>query len=486
MTRPSRWREGQRVRFLQVGRPITPGRTLHKLSATCVCKLSEVSFFSSLLSQQRLAGGALVLAVTQFGASLAGLVRDRVLAQTFPPGIDPLDVASVYIAAFRPSDFLFQVLVMSALSVAMVPLLAAHFAHGRREEMHRLTSSILLIGNVAFGCVAVVLALLLPTIAPSLVQFTGPSLDLYVRFAQLTCLTNFLFVTGNALGFVLVTRQVYWVYGMTPILYTLGTIVGTILLTPSLGPLGPMVGTVGGAVVYVVIRLVGVLRSGFRFNLGGRLFHPDLLEMGWLMLPRMFALGAGQLELLLFDSFASGLPLGSVTVNAYARNFQSVAVGVVGIALAQSAFSPLSQALALKEVRRFWSTFRKGILLCLLLTTLAAAVLVFLGRVAASLVHLTDPAVVASFLGVLTLYALSIPFESGNHLLLRAYYAAKDSLWPAMTAVGNGAVAILLLWTLTPSLGILALPLGFLFGQGVQSLLLSLRLRARIGRVVAV
>ena len=68
------------------------------------------------------------------------------------------------------------------------------------------------------------------------------------------------------------------------------------------------------------------------------------------MLPRMFALGALQLQLLLFDTIASGLDAGSITINAYSRNFQSVLVGVAGIALAQSASTPF----------RYWMIIEPG------------------------------------------------------------------------------------------------------------------------------
>ena len=45
----------------------------------------------SEFKQHRILGGVAVLAVTQFGASLVGLIRDRVLASTFP-GLDTVDV----------------------------------------------------------------------------------------------------------------------------------------------------------------------------------------------------------------------------------------------------------------------------------------------------------------------------------------------------------------------------------------------------------
>lgn len=428
--------------------------------------------FLTGFSQQRILGGAAVLAATQLAASVAGLVRDRMLARTFP-GLDTVDV---YIAAFRPSDLLFQVAIMAGFSVALVPLLAQYKVRTDHEEMSRLLSGVVAVAAIAFGAAALLFAAVFPWVAPFLTQFRGESLALYIDFGRLALLTNFLFVFGNAYGQYLVTVQRYWVYGITPILYTLGTIAGTVALTPTFGPYGPMYGTLAGAVIYVLLRLFASVRAGYRPSRA--LWHPDLTEMGILMLPRMVALGALQFELLLFDTVASGLAAGSVTVNAYARNFQSVVVGVAGIALAQSAFSLLSQSAAERRFDRFWIYLRKGVLVLLVLTIPGAVALAALAPVAAWLVHLTH--VLPVFAACLALYAVSIPFESVNHLLLRAFYSLKHTLIPAVFSVLNGLVAIACAWLLAPKLGVYSLAAGFTAGQVVQLVGLALLLPRRV------
>jgi putative peptidoglycan lipid II flippase len=430
--------------------------------------------------QNRILGGAAVLAVMQLGASIMGLVRDRTLASTFPS----LDTVDVYIASFRPSDLCFQMMIMAGFSVALVPMLASYHAEDKRQEMHDLMNSVVSLGAIVFGVLALVLALFLPNIAPYLVGFTGESLQLYIDFARLALITNFLFVFGNAFGQYLITVQKYWIYGLTPMLYTLGTILGTIYLTPEYGAYGPMYGTLGGAVVYVVLRFAAVnLRSGGRWSVVGcRLFHPDLKELLGLMWPRMAALGALQAQLLLFDKVASGLDAGSVTINAYARNFQAVAVGVAGIALAQSAFSLLSQSAAQKQKKRYYIYLRKGVLFILLMTIPGAIALVMLAPVAASLVSLTH--VLPVFSLCLLFYSISIPFESINHLLLRAFYATKHTITPAIFSVINGLSAITAAWMLAPKFGIYSLAMGFAIGQGIQLIGLSLMLPRRVKKVM--
>ena len=432
-------------------------------------------------SSNRLAGGALILAILQFGASFMGLIRDRVLAVTFPPGADQLDTVAVYIAAFRPSDLLIQMFILSGFVAVLTPLLASHLAHGRREEMNNLLTSVTIIATAVFGFVALLLAIFFEQLAPLFTGFTGEKLELYIQFGRLACLSNLLFVLGYAFGQYEVAHRWFWVYGFSPIVYTLGTIAGALWLTPLFGPFGPIYGTIIGSALYTIMRIIDcmVRRGGFRIRLFP-FWHPELLTMGVLMLPPMMARGAGQLELLLFDRVASGLPLGSVTINAYARNFQAAAVGIVGIAFAQSAYSLLSQAMAKGEVQRFWIYLKKGTLLTVGTSLLALIGLVVLCKVAAWLVHLTDPAVESIFIVMLAIYALSIPFESLNHLLLRASYATKRTANPASLTVLNGLVAIAIAWIFSSSIGVYAIAVGFGVGQVVQVVGLWVFLRMRV------
>lgn len=417
-----------------------------------------LSFFRAHVGQHRILGGAAVLAVTQAAASVAGLVRDNLLNRAFPPAQGVVDA---YIASFRPSDLLFQLTVMAGISTVLVPLLTR--ARDPEDSSH-LLSSVMGIGSLVFGAIALACAAAFPLVAPLLVDFQGDTLSLYIQFGRIALLTNVLFVFGNSLGQHLVTVQKYWLYGLTPVFYTAGTILGTLWLTPSYGALGPMLGTLGGAVVYVLVRLAGSIHAGYRPSL--RLWHPALSTMGVLMIPRMAALAVLQVQLLLFDTLASGLPAGSVTINSNARNFQSFVVGVIGIALAQSTFPLLSQAAARMEKDRFALYVRKGVLTIVALTVPAAIALVLVTPIAVRLVHLE--AVYAPFAAALLMYAFSVPFESLNHLVLRSYYALHVTAMPAVFSVLNGALAIGVAWALSSTMGVQAIPLGFLAGQAIS------------------
>ncbi len=424
------------------------------------------------LGQNRIIGGALVLAILQFAASFAGLIRDSVLTRVFTG--ETRYVVDVYIAAFRPSDLLFQILIMSAFSVALVPILAGYYKNDNKEDLDKSLSSVINLGLIIFGVVAIILAIFFKNIAPLFTQFSDQKLELYIQFGRIALLTNGLFIIGNACGQHLITIQKYWIYGLTPIIYTVGTIAGTILLTPSLGAYGPIIGTLIGSLLYVTIRVIASVKAGFRPKL--LIWHTDIPVIMTLMAPRMMALGVLQLQLLLFDRVASGLAEGSVTINAYARKFPAVIVGVAGIALAQSAFSLLSQAASNNEWNRYKIYLSKGIKLLLLSTIPASIILVLCTPIAAYIVNLTDDTgkTLPLFALSLLVYSFSIPFESMNHLLLRGFYALKHTITPAIFSVINGFIAIAVAWVMADSLGVYALALGFTAGQIIQMIGLSI------------
>jgi putative peptidoglycan lipid II flippase len=410
--------------------------------------------------------GTVILAATQLVASVAGLVRDRMLTATFPG----LGVVDVYLAAFRPSDLLFQAAVMSAMGTVLVPILAGYHARHDRQGMDRVLSGSMVVGGLVFGAIALVLGLLLPWLQPVLAGgFTGPDARLYIVFGSLALLSNFLFVFGTALGQYLITEERYLAYGVTPILYTLGTIAGTVFLTPWFGAYGPMAGTLIGAVLYVLVRLAAVLRAGAKLSFV--IWHPDLKDMGRLMLPRILSLSAFQLQLLFLDGLATYLPEGSVTISNYARNFQSVLVGVVGIAVAQTVYAPLSKTAATRNDASFDRLYRLGWISILALTVPGAVALWLAAPVAAWLVHLT--AVLPLFALTLGVFAVSVPLESLTHLQYRAFYAYKHTLWPSLAGIAGGVGAIAAAWLFIGQWGVVALAAGYTIGELLQVVVLA-------------
>ena len=74
-------------------------------------------------------GAAFILAVASLISRLFGLLRDRLLAGHFGASQE-LDI---YYAAFRLPDFIYNILIVGAVSAAFIPLFAEFFAKDKNK-----------------------------------------------------------------------------------------------------------------------------------------------------------------------------------------------------------------------------------------------------------------------------------------------------------------------------------------------------------------
>ena len=312
--------------------------------------------------------GAILLAVLTFGAYLAGLVRDRIFARTYGAGPE-LDA---YNAAFVLPELLLDVLVAAGLTAPFVPV----FTTLRRDAPgdaapFAQTVLTLAVGVMTVGCI------LLFFLAPATVAIIAPGFDaqtqaLYLDLFRLMLVTPILFAASITLGEILVAERRFLFYALAPILYNVGIVVGTVLLSQEIGIFAAAVGAILGASLHLGIRVVGMTRSPVRIRPRMRLRMPALHEFGWLMLPKMLAHPIEPITFLFFTSVASTLAAGSITAVSFARNFQSVPVALVGIAISLAAFPSLSGVWAAGDRGAFGRLVRTNLLTIGILTTISA------------------------------------------------------------------------------------------------------------------
>lgn len=206
------------------------------------------------------------------------------------------------------------------------------------------------------------------------------------------------------------------------------------------------------------------------------------------MLPKTASSPIEPITFLFFTSVASGLAAGSITTVNLARNFQSVPVSLIGVAFSLAAFPTLAAAYAAHDkpglIRLIWT----NLLTIGLLTGAAAIGLVAVGPIAIDLLlggGRFDADDVARTALVLSVFAISVPFESLGHLLSRAIYATRHTLLQVAASLVGFAVTILATALLSGQLGVVAIPLGFSLGSAVRCALLGVVLVIRLRQMQA-
>jgi putative peptidoglycan lipid II flippase len=432
--------------------------------------------------QRYVPAGAVLLSVLIFGSYLAGLVRDRIFAQTFGLGAQ-LDA---YNAAFVLPELLLDVLVEAGLAAPFIPIFLQLRSEGDGRDADRFARAILT-GAVAIMGVAAIVMFVFAEQTTELIApgFGAEQQALYVNLFRVMLVTPIVFAASLTLGQVLLAEQRFFWYGLAPLLYNAGIILGTVAFSDTLGIYGPAIGAVIGALLHLASRFVGLRRSTFRIGFSTAFRTSSVREFVRLMLPKVLSHPVEPITFLFFTRVATTLAAGSVTAISFARNFQSVPVSLIGVAFALAVFPALSTAHAEDDRRGFLRLFWTNVTSITTLTVLAAIVLVVAGELAIRVLlgggafGAEDVAITSS---VLAAFAISVPFESLSHLLSRAIYATRHTLLQVLASLAALAITILATVLLVDALELLAIPIGFAIGQAAKVALLGLALAHRLRR----
>lgn len=414
---------------------------------------------------------SLTLTFTSGLSYALGLIRDKTFAYRFGAS----STLDIYNASFVVPDFLFAVIVSGALSAAFVPIFTSLDEKSRTrafEYINQVLSWLLILISI--------FAILFAIFLPYLVQYLVPGFNegdrlMYITTTRILLIAPLFFTLSNTFGYALLsTRDFLW-YGLAPVMYNIGIILGVLVLVPLLGWQGLVIGTVIGALLHMLLRAYAIWNYGFRFKLS-LYYTPELKETIILMLPRIIQIASWQLMLWWFIRLASSVGQGSVTIYNFAYNFQSLPVSLIGIAIALSSFAKLSHLSAHENYSQFRAVLKESSLNILALTILSGGILAVIAKPLVTFFlggGRFDEVAISTTALMISVYAISVPLESLMHLLARAHYALKNTMIPSLIQIFSIMSAMFISSILVPRYGLFALPLGFSAGFAIQCLVLS-------------
>lgn len=429
-------------------------------------------------------GAAIILGAASLASRLLGLVRDRVLAHYFGAG----PVMDAYAAAFKIPDLIYALLIGGALTVGFIPIFTKIYLRrtSEQQEAWKFVSNVINIFGLLLIVLTTIFIFLTPYLIPLLAPgFTGEKRELTILMTRVMFLSPLLLGFSAMVGGVLQSLKNFFIYSLSPIMYNLGIIVGTTILVPLLGFSGLAWGVVLGAALHLLVQLPAFLKTGFHFSFVFNLADKSLRLMSRLILPRIMALAALQINLIVITAIASTLAAGSVAIFNYANNLQFFPLGIVGISFAVAAFPTLSALAAENKkeemIKNLSSTVRQILFFIIPLSIIflmlrAQIVRVVLGSGAFDWEATVRTADSLAFFS-LGLFAQALPA-----LLVRAFYALEDTKTPFCIAVLTVAVNIFLSWYLTRHwLGVEGLALAYTLAGILNTILLWIFLRWRLG-----
>jgi putative peptidoglycan lipid II flippase len=396
---------------------------------------------------------AMLLAVFSMFSRLLGVLRDRILAGAFGAGAE-LDI---YYAAFRIPDFIFNLLVLGALSAGFIPIFT-HLLNSSKKNneaawslTNNLLNSLLLV-LIILSALGFIFAKPLTTlIAPG---FSPANQIITASVTRIMFLSPIFLGISSIFGGVLQSFKRFIVYSLAPIMYNLGIIIGALYFAPHFGLNGLAWGVVLGAVLHMLIQLPTVFSLGYVYKPIINFFDAKFRQILIMMIPRTLSLATAQINLLVITILASNLSEGSLSVFNFANNLQSFPVGIFGISFAVAAFPALSAVAFDKKklVENFSKTLRQILFFIIPATVLVITLKAQIVRVILGTGQFDWNDTVAT-IDTLGYFAVGLFAQASLPLLVRVFYARKNALTPFLIGLGSVFINLILsLWL--PSLKI--------------------------------
>lgn len=426
---------------------------------------------------------AYLLAGLTLASQILALLRDRLFASQFGAG----ELLDLYYAAFKVPDLVFALVASLVSAYVLIPRIAGKSAEETRKLLSH-TASFLFIGG---GLICLVLAYVAPSLLfalfPSFAESTHA--EEFVTLARILLIQPILLGLSGIITSVTQVHRRFVLYALSPVLYNLGIIGGTLLLYPSMGLVGIGWGVVIGAFLHLLIHIPIVAKAGVLPR--PVVFSPSIVwSVARDSIPRSLALACGAVTMLALTAIAATTGDGNIAVFTLAGNLEAVPLSLIGVSYATAAFPVLAEHMNAKRYAEFRATllaaarhiiFWSAILSVLALVLRAHIVRIVLGAGA------FDWDATRLTAAILALLVLGLIAQGLTLLCSRAFYAAGRSWNPLMIQLAGAAIsiagALVMLATLqtfpmirsfvevllrvedVPGTGILAVALGATLGQ---------------------
>ena len=389
------------------------------------------SLFS--LSRQHSAFSAtILLSFSSLLSAVLGLLRVKFIAHVFGAG----HVTDAYNAAFQLPDMISYFLVGGVASITLVSILNRYREAGDEEGADRALS-VVLVGMVVVLGMAILLAeLLAPLYTHTFFGGFDPQTGaLCTHLTRLLLPAQLCFFAGGVLGSRLLVRKIFLYQAVTPLVYNSGILLGGLLLAGRLGIDSLAWGVLGGALLgSTLLNAVGAIRSGLRFHPILNLRHPAFLEWVKLSLPLMVGVSLAMADKWILSHYAAA-DKGGITLLNNAKTLFTAPLTIVGAAAGSASLPFFSKLFAQNKRYDFNAAVNGAVSRLMAFALLTSAWMMGLATPIVSFLKggVYTEADAQATTRYFTLFAVSLALWSAQGIYARAFYAARNTLVPAIS-----------------------------------------------------
>jgi putative peptidoglycan lipid II flippase len=377
---------------------------------------------------------AMLLMASALASGLLGLLRTRVVNSLWGAGPEQ----DAYQAAFGLPDLLSYFLIGGAAATSAITIFNRYREGGDAEGEDRALS-------VIFTNMLVVLALgvvLGEMIAPGYIWLfnkgfrTDP-----LRFSLATSLTRWMmpvqlfWFAGSVMGARLQVRKIFIYQAFTPVIYNTGIILGAIFLHRQLNVHSLAVGVLAGTIIgSALINTVGAFRSGLHFRPLVDFRSPDFREWLRLSLPLMVGVSLVMMDRFILGYFAS-VHDGGITLISVAKFLFNAPFSIIGPAAGAASLPFFASMFQQRRMKEFSASVSRTVSRLFCVGLICSAGVIALGPWLMDLLRAGrfthDNTVAATHL--FAIFAITLAVWAVQGIYARAFYAASDTMTPAIT-----------------------------------------------------
>jgi putative peptidoglycan lipid II flippase len=370
-------------------------------------------------------------------SGLLGLLRIKVINHLFGAGMEQ----DAYQAAFTLPDLINYFLIGGAASISVITILNRYREAGDEEGGDRALSVIL---NTMMTVLAVGL-LFGELLAPKYVSlfFTGyrhghdpVGAAMCASLTRLLLPAQFFFFIGSVMSSRLQVRKIFLYQACTPVIYNAGIILGALLLHHRLGIFSLAWGALGGVIVgSALLNSLGAFRTGLRYHPIVGFSDPAFREWFKLSLPLMIGVSLVMFDGIFLKFFASA-QVGGITLITNAKSLFSAPFNVIGPAAGAASLPFFASLFQQNRAHDFSASvgrsvsrlFAVGLIVSAWMIALAPWLMDLLARGGKY-----SRANAAATTQLFTILAITLGIWAVQGIYARAFYAASDTVTPAIT-----------------------------------------------------
>ena len=339
---------------------------------------------------------------------------------------------------------MFFILTSGALAVSFIPVFNQRLVAGNKKSAWELSSSTINIMALA----TMIASVLIMIFADPLVRYVvSPGLDesgtiLAINMMRVIAINPFLFAISTVISSIQQAVGRFVFYALAPAIYNIGILIGITVFTGGInifgvqifegGIMGVALGVVFGAILQLIISLIGLIGLGFDYRFKIYWKNHGFKTVLRLLPARSLDQGIDYVNGIVTTNLSSRMGAGALRSFQQATNLHQMPVNLIGVAISTAFFPQMTEEVGEGKDEQFNKTFRKALRMITWISLPVAIIAYFTRGYVVSFIKNGGDPVIASVLGTLV---VAIFARSLFHIASRGFYARQDTKTPLIISI---------------------------------------------------